>query len=223
MVRVSAGAGANAQTCSAISEATRGSVFIRKLSAASGHCEQASAKRELATLCSVELMAANSRERSIEFRAKTDDVEVALCNSEFREKAGTSLKGNFLPPEKIIQEQKRRTGRRKSLPISSWEIRQSNLRELSFDHLQLPEIAGADPAQSKWELLAARPEWHPILANRPPDPQCPALSLACCAAPHARGTDCNAQRTAGRCRSVGVRARWNRRRLARAREGRELG
>jgi predicted NUDIX family phosphoesterase len=41
-----------------------------------------------------------------EWRAVTDDVEVALCNSEFIEKAGTSLSGNFLPPEEIVQEQK---------------------------------------------------------------------------------------------------------------------
>jgi hypothetical protein len=40
-----------------------------------------------------------------EWRAATDDVAVALCNSEFLEKAGTSLsKGTFLPAEKIIQE-----------------------------------------------------------------------------------------------------------------------
>ncbi len=39
-----------------------------------------------------------------EWRASTDDVEVTLCNSEFMEKTGTSLKGTFLPPEKIIEE-----------------------------------------------------------------------------------------------------------------------
>lgn len=39
-----------------------------------------------------------------EWRASTDDVEVALCNSEFMEKTGTSLRGAFLPPERIAQE-----------------------------------------------------------------------------------------------------------------------
>lgn len=39
-----------------------------------------------------------------EWRAESDDVEVALCNAEFMEKHGTSLQGTFLPPEKIFEE-----------------------------------------------------------------------------------------------------------------------
>jgi predicted NUDIX family phosphoesterase len=39
-----------------------------------------------------------------EWRADTDDVEIALCNAEFEEKAGTSLSGAFLPPEEIVAE-----------------------------------------------------------------------------------------------------------------------
>jgi predicted NUDIX family phosphoesterase len=39
-----------------------------------------------------------------EWRANTDDVQIALCNSEFEEKGGTSLRGMFLPPEEIAQE-----------------------------------------------------------------------------------------------------------------------
>jgi hypothetical protein len=39
-----------------------------------------------------------------EWRAHTDDVEIALCNAEFMEKTGTSLHGTFLPPETIFAE-----------------------------------------------------------------------------------------------------------------------
>ncbi len=39
-----------------------------------------------------------------EWRADRDDVEIALCNAEFMEKAGTSLRGTFLPPESIDAE-----------------------------------------------------------------------------------------------------------------------
>ena len=39
-----------------------------------------------------------------EWQASTDDVQVALCNAEFFEKSGTSLKGQFLPAEKIVKE-----------------------------------------------------------------------------------------------------------------------
>ncbi len=39
-----------------------------------------------------------------EWTAKTDDVEIALCNSEFMEKGGTSLQGVFLSPERIMEE-----------------------------------------------------------------------------------------------------------------------
>ncbi len=39
-----------------------------------------------------------------EWRADTDDVEVALCNGEFMERHGASLQGAFLPAEKIAQE-----------------------------------------------------------------------------------------------------------------------
>lgn len=39
-----------------------------------------------------------------EWRAQTDDVEVALCNSEFMEKSGSSLQGVFLSAEKIYEE-----------------------------------------------------------------------------------------------------------------------
>lgn len=39
-----------------------------------------------------------------EWRAPTDDVEVALCHAEFMERTGTSLRGTFLPPEKILEE-----------------------------------------------------------------------------------------------------------------------
>jgi predicted NUDIX family phosphoesterase len=39
-----------------------------------------------------------------EWRAESDDVEVALCNAEFMEKQGTSLQGQFLSPEEISQE-----------------------------------------------------------------------------------------------------------------------
>jgi predicted NUDIX family phosphoesterase len=39
-----------------------------------------------------------------EWRADTDDVEIALCNAEFMEKSGTSLQGMFLPPETIAAE-----------------------------------------------------------------------------------------------------------------------
>ena len=39
-----------------------------------------------------------------DWRAETDDVEVALCNAEFVEKGGTSLSGSFISPEQIIRE-----------------------------------------------------------------------------------------------------------------------
>jgi predicted NUDIX family phosphoesterase len=39
-----------------------------------------------------------------EWRAQMDVVEVALCNSEFVEKGGTSLQGAFMPPEQIAAE-----------------------------------------------------------------------------------------------------------------------
>jgi predicted NUDIX family phosphoesterase len=39
-----------------------------------------------------------------EWRADTDDVEVALCNGEFMERQGASLQGVFLPAEQIAQE-----------------------------------------------------------------------------------------------------------------------
>jgi predicted NUDIX family phosphoesterase len=39
-----------------------------------------------------------------EWRADTDDVEVALCNGEFMERHGTSLQGIFLPAEQIAEE-----------------------------------------------------------------------------------------------------------------------
>jgi predicted NUDIX family phosphoesterase len=39
-----------------------------------------------------------------EWKATTDDVQVALCNGEFMERTGTSLQGTFLSPEKIIEE-----------------------------------------------------------------------------------------------------------------------
>ena len=39
-----------------------------------------------------------------EWRADTDDLEVALCNGEFMERHGTSLQGIFLPAEKIAEE-----------------------------------------------------------------------------------------------------------------------
>lgn len=39
-----------------------------------------------------------------EWRAVSDDVEVALCNSEFMERNGNSLQGAFLPAEKISEE-----------------------------------------------------------------------------------------------------------------------
>jgi len=40
-----------------------------------------------------------------EWRAESDDVQVALCNAEFMEKHGTSLQGTFLPAEKIFEEE----------------------------------------------------------------------------------------------------------------------
>jgi len=40
-----------------------------------------------------------------EWRAESDDVEIALCNAEFMEKHGTSLQGTFLPAKKIIEEE----------------------------------------------------------------------------------------------------------------------
>ncbi len=40
-----------------------------------------------------------------EWRAETDDVEVALCNGEFMERHGASLQGNFLPANEIAEEQ----------------------------------------------------------------------------------------------------------------------
>ncbi len=40
-----------------------------------------------------------------EWRAASDDVEIALCNAEFMEKQGTSLQGTFLPAEKIAEEE----------------------------------------------------------------------------------------------------------------------
>lgn len=39
-----------------------------------------------------------------EWRADTDDVQIALCNAEFMEKPGTSLHGSFLSPETIVAE-----------------------------------------------------------------------------------------------------------------------
>jgi predicted NUDIX family phosphoesterase len=39
-----------------------------------------------------------------EWKAQMDVVEVALCNSEFVEKGGTSLQGVFMPPEQIAAE-----------------------------------------------------------------------------------------------------------------------
>ena len=39
-----------------------------------------------------------------EWRAESDDVEVALCNAEFMEKQGTSLQGTFLSAERIVEE-----------------------------------------------------------------------------------------------------------------------
>jgi len=39
-----------------------------------------------------------------EWRADSDDVEVALCNGEFMERHGTSLQGIFLPADKIAEE-----------------------------------------------------------------------------------------------------------------------
>jgi predicted NUDIX family phosphoesterase len=39
-----------------------------------------------------------------EWRADTDDVEIALCNGEFMERHGASLQGAFLPAEQIAQE-----------------------------------------------------------------------------------------------------------------------
>jgi predicted NUDIX family phosphoesterase len=39
-----------------------------------------------------------------EWRADSDDVEIALCNAEFMERHGTSLQGTFLSPEKISEE-----------------------------------------------------------------------------------------------------------------------
>jgi predicted NUDIX family phosphoesterase len=39
-----------------------------------------------------------------EWRADTDDVQIALCNAEFLEKTGASLQGMFLPPEEIFGE-----------------------------------------------------------------------------------------------------------------------
>jgi predicted NUDIX family phosphoesterase len=39
-----------------------------------------------------------------EWRADTDDVQIALCNGEFMEKTGASLQGTFLPPEAIFAE-----------------------------------------------------------------------------------------------------------------------
>ncbi len=40
-----------------------------------------------------------------EWRAESDDVEIALCNAEFMEKQGTSLQGTFLPAEQIAKEE----------------------------------------------------------------------------------------------------------------------
>jgi predicted NUDIX family phosphoesterase len=40
-----------------------------------------------------------------EWRANSNDVEIALCNAEFMEKHGTSLQGTFLSAEKIIEEE----------------------------------------------------------------------------------------------------------------------
>lgn len=42
-----------------------------------------------------------------EWRAKTDDVEVALCNAEFIEKSGNALSGTFLPLTEVRQEVER--------------------------------------------------------------------------------------------------------------------
>jgi predicted NUDIX family phosphoesterase len=39
-----------------------------------------------------------------EWRAPTDDVEIALCNAEFMERHGTSLQGTFLPAKQIASE-----------------------------------------------------------------------------------------------------------------------
>jgi predicted NUDIX family phosphoesterase len=39
-----------------------------------------------------------------EWRADSDDVEVALCNAEFMERQGTSLQGVFLSPERMSEE-----------------------------------------------------------------------------------------------------------------------
>jgi predicted NUDIX family phosphoesterase len=42
-----------------------------------------------------------------EWRAQTDDVEVALCNSEFVERNGNSLSGSFVPVEAMMEEAKK--------------------------------------------------------------------------------------------------------------------
>jgi predicted NUDIX family phosphoesterase len=39
-----------------------------------------------------------------EWRAESDDVEIALCNAEFMERHGTSLQGTFLPAKRIVEE-----------------------------------------------------------------------------------------------------------------------
>jgi predicted NUDIX family phosphoesterase len=61
-----------------------------------------------------------------EWRAPTEDVEVALCNSEFIERRGTSLKGDFVSPTELLAETEK-------APIEEWTaLIARNLLSLQF-------------------------------------------------------------------------------------------